>query len=1043
MSLNTDKIIFKSKEEIRKYAESLVEEVLKIPEDHFGDKTSTYQDSIYYAVKAKGKEKFVDEEVARLLRQQELDPRVDDTSLYGISNGDSDEGPRRSFSTSGEDCKLFTVNFFYHAAYTTEAQINPDGVIASLNSTSGGFADSSANTSLYGDRKQLDTKFRFKKGNVYEIPTVGNGNPLYSKVYACGEGNEIWTLHSNILTGDDGLPNGVPDKSFNIYYAKYTSTCSFGAFAYYPFVRPYTGSSIFPTYSFASSANYIKNTYIHELGHNFNLIHVFGGPAPGNCGDDGVSDTPLQKATSSMARQNVCGDGPSMNENWMDYAQGGGFDPSLFFFTEGQQARMNAAVDLDMSDWWEWCDCETLATVDPPEPPSPPPPPPGGGSHGGGVGPIEFPAATLIGYSSTGNYFGEDISRWRTVQTVTIEGIMNPDNINAMIGDGSDIPGSANTYLGHNVSINGYVVNRSRLISLDFVASDGSITEKHDHIAKFRATYEVYIPNTDNNVFGITFNNLQALEEFSEEMTFSLDENGIFNCQWTMSVKYADSSTGGGVTGVSAREAAQLLWTNITTNTPLSIPPTLNTEMTNTGHIWSLSGKWYDTETYDDSNGSASFSRTRKVFSNTIQDDADADGTNDTIKGSSTRKHSLEISEDGIINITEDGEVESLLEDTSHVNGWGGGAKTAKEIVGNRIFTGGTTAYSLCNDLYNNYKEEIGSLSRVGGTQQTTHTGTLYNQYTNFSVSYDPDGGKINYSITYTDDPKFLAGVAWGSFESKISKDKETSSDGQVYSVYTEEGQWEGHWGGIVEQHSSLQGYLKDNAIAQMSGSLSRIQAMFSPSSPLPATILSRKLSYNSQENKFNFVIKYTTEGSVYFPQNTTNLTNAANIYGPKILKMDQKVEDKQGLSKKEWYNPPNNPLNSEFVHVGNDIPEISSRKVTISGKINRWASSGIYAISDEDEKFAGAGAAWAKRFRSLMLNQLLPTMRVECLKVFSEYTWIIPQKFWSQKYYYSDFSWNLKNTGEFSVSLEMKYLVPIGPKDPFPERYSDNTRIT
>ena len=98
-----------------------------------------------------------------MLRQQELDPRVDDTSLYGISNGDSDEGPRKSFSTSGEDCKLFTVNFFYHAAYTTEAQINPDGVIASLNSTVGGFADSSTNTSLYGDRKQLDTKFRFKK----------------------------------------------------------------------------------------------------------------------------------------------------------------------------------------------------------------------------------------------------------------------------------------------------------------------------------------------------------------------------------------------------------------------------------------------------------------------------------------------------------------------------------------------------------------------------------------------------------------------------------------------------------------------------------------------------------------------------------------------------------------------------------------------------------------------------------------------------------------------------------------------------------------
>jgi hypothetical protein len=1018
MSLNTDKIIFKSEEEIRKYAESLAEEVLKIPEDHFGNKTTTYQDSIYYAIKVKGKEKFIDEEVERMLLQQELDPNINSETQHGID--DENEGPKKAYSTSGQDCKLFTVNFFYHEAFTPYP--DADSVIDSLNV---GYSDCEVNTSLYGDRKQLDTKFRFKKGLVVEIPNTGPTNGPYKKVWQCEDdpdGDEVHYLNSVILDGQNGLPDGLPRNSFNIYYAHHAATCNYGAFAYYAWSGyPMTGFQLFPTFSLLKSANYQHNTLVHELGHNFDLAHVFGHDP---CGDDGVSDTPLQKASSNMTRHNLCGDGLSMNENHMDYAQAQGYSPDLFFFTEGQQARMNAAVALTLSEWYETCDCETFAVASPPPPPPPQPP----GQHGGTGGPIDLPAATLIGYSSTGNYFGEDVSRWRTVQTVTIEGIMDPLNINAMIGNGSDIPASTNTYLGHNVSIDGYVVDRSRLISLEFVASDGSITEKHDHIAKFRATYEVYIPNTDSDVFEISFNNLQALEEFSEEINFSLDEDMVFSCNWTMSVKYADSTTGGGVSGVTAREAAQLLWTDITTKTPPSIPPTLNLSVTNVvngvdGHIWSRGGKWYDTESYDAANGSATFSRTRKLSPQHWESSQSA-----------IRKHSFEMSEAGIANVTEEGELDSVLEDTSSGLGWGGGAADARSKVVDMLNEGAgenqVGSYSRCNSLYTNYKSVLG-----------TNTASLAAQYTKLSVGYDPDAGKINYSITYTDDPRTSTGHAFARFESTIYKEKESSPDGEEYSVYVEEGEWVGYWGGLVDKLVinnpvlAANGYLKDSAISTMAGSAGRINNAYPGAvggAGCTAIPLSRKLSYSNAENKFNFTMKFSNEGAI------TNPRAMSHPSGVEILRLDVKYEDDHGVSKKEWFNPPNNPLFAEFVHVGNDVPELSTRKVTFSGRVDRaWSGANANALGVPNIQW------YASRVRDQLTGQFYPLLKQECLSVFSEGTQVYPLKYWQNKFYFSDASLTLKSSMEFSISLEMKYLVPHGPTPPFTENSNDNLRIS
>lgn len=100
-------------------------------------------------------------------------------------------------------------------------------------------------------------------------------------------------------------------------------------------------------------------TSTHEIGHYLNLYHTFQGGCAGmvntNCasGGDRVCDTPPTANSSGnfggARRQNTCtetttatgGDRPDQVRNYMDYLD----DLSLDIFTEGQRARMTAALN--------------------------------------------------------------------------------------------------------------------------------------------------------------------------------------------------------------------------------------------------------------------------------------------------------------------------------------------------------------------------------------------------------------------------------------------------------------------------------------------------------------------------------------------------------------------------------------------------------------------------------------------------------------------------------------------------------------------------
>ncbi|KAA0994186.1 T9SS type A sorting domain-containing protein [Dyadobacter sp. UC 10] len=87
-------------------------------------------------------------------------------------------------------------------------------------------------------------------------------------------------------------------------------------------------------------------TLTHELGHYFNLFHIWGDDNDTCAGDDDIADTPRQQGSTSICPTGIetdqCTPGGSgiMYQNYMDYTP----DNCLLMFTREQVAAMEAAL---------------------------------------------------------------------------------------------------------------------------------------------------------------------------------------------------------------------------------------------------------------------------------------------------------------------------------------------------------------------------------------------------------------------------------------------------------------------------------------------------------------------------------------------------------------------------------------------------------------------------------------------------------------------------------------------------------------------------
>jgi Pregnancy-associated plasma protein-A len=112
-------------------------------------------------------------------------------------------------------------------------------------------------------------------------------------------------------------------------------------------------NSAFGTTGTATAPFDLGRTATHEVGHYLNLSHIWGEERMPTCGDgDYVDDTPNQLGPNSgvpeFPRRSCPDAGPhgDLFVNYMDYVD----DASMFMFTHGQVARMQAALEFSRQE---------------------------------------------------------------------------------------------------------------------------------------------------------------------------------------------------------------------------------------------------------------------------------------------------------------------------------------------------------------------------------------------------------------------------------------------------------------------------------------------------------------------------------------------------------------------------------------------------------------------------------------------------------------------------------------------------------------------
>ena len=136
-------------------------------------------------------------------------------------------------------------------------------------------------------------------------------------------------------------------KYLNVYVVRTMQNGAAG-YTYLPGVAPAPQDAIVILHdyvgSIGTSNTFTSRALTHEVGHWFNLQHVWGSTnQPGvACGDDGVSDTPITKGHYNCSLGSaVCTSGVVENvQNYMEYAY------CSNMYTQGQKTRMQNCISI-------------------------------------------------------------------------------------------------------------------------------------------------------------------------------------------------------------------------------------------------------------------------------------------------------------------------------------------------------------------------------------------------------------------------------------------------------------------------------------------------------------------------------------------------------------------------------------------------------------------------------------------------------------------------------------------------------------------------
>ena len=389
---------------------------------------------------------------------------------------------------------------------------------------------------------------------------------------------------------------------------------------------------------------------------------------------------------------------------------------------------------------------------------------------------LNFQNAKVLGVSQTSNFIGGDVFRLSTTQTIEIEGFFKVPNSNWGTVTQEDGTGVGNppsnfdniqaeivqmksSFLSDEgfstIILNGVEIGQGKIISLDFPSS-GDITEDSITFGKYVASIEVYTAASSVNA-GYTNTNVDLydsstvskinsyavnIEDFSESFDFDISEDDSYNYSHEISLNLRKVSD----TEFDSKTIAQEIAVAI-----LELSNTLNAKL---GYIDNrykeylrkIEGTANYSENYDELQHEYTFSKNLSILSRYTE----------TEFYSAKITHAIAVSNVGIINVTESGEIKGMkVDDGKYIN-----AKTAMNTE---------IGYSSerCNTIYEKYKLDSGAtgilFDQKYGEEQSgrepeslsaeSHANTL-KRAIKTSKRFNSFDGTVSYDVEYTDDPK-------------------------------------------------------------------------------------------------------------------------------------------------------------------------------------------------------------------------------------------------------------------------------------------------
>ena len=332
---------------------------------------------------------------------------------------------------------------------------------------------------------------------------------------------------------------------------------------------------------------------------------------------------------------------------------------------------------------------------------------------------IDFTNASFMSVSFENEFLGDDVFHFRGLKNISIKGLIDSRSNTDYVGVSQSIAAiqsiisAGNDYIADSLIVNGDNLGKGRITSINF--------ERENPVRIGEYSVDIQIPYTGDlsNLSGIyysgvktalTSNRNDLLEELSESFNFNLGEDGGYEYSHDISVKYV---TGFGENPITlAKGLASSLF---------NTSPAFGFINTQYSGFYNAAGREYFTEDYDLVNYSFNFGKKLSLL--------DSSGSLYTTRNT----RSLDLDNDGNINVSEQGEVKGLAV-PFYINALNG-ANT--EII---------NSFSRCNTFFNKFDGFTPGVSNPLSSTALT-VGKEINEAE----------GKVGYNVSYTNNPRVNA----------------------------------------------------------------------------------------------------------------------------------------------------------------------------------------------------------------------------------------------------------------------------------------------